>query len=134
MTSYNASVPIYLQVVHSIKEKIATGKISPGDKLPSGRELALKYTINPNTAARVYQTLEQEQLLFTRRGLGSFVTEDKSKIAAIKEEMAEGILEEFLAGMERLGISAEEAIEMLKKRNKQMLFTGQSDCRRGRTK
>ncbi len=117
MTSYNASVPIYLQVVHSIKEKMATGKISPGDKLPSGRELALKYTINPNTAARVYQTLEQEQLLFTKRGLGSFVTEDKSKIAAIREEMAEGILEEFLAGMERLGISSDEAIEMLKKRN-----------------
>ena len=116
MTSYNASVPIYLQVVHSIKEKIATGKISPGDKLPSGRELALQYTINPNTAARVYQTLEQEQLLFTKRGLGSFVTEDTDRIALIKEEMAQELLAAFLEGIERLGIPLEDAIEMIKKK------------------
>ena len=116
MTTYNASVPIYLQVVHSIKEKITTGEISPGDKLPSGRELALKYTINPNTAARVYQTLEQEQLLFTKRGLGSFVTEDKGRIAAIKTEMAQELLDAFLDGMHRLGISPEDAIEMIKKK------------------
>lgn len=116
MKDFNASVPIYLQVVHSIKEEITTGKISPGDKLPSGRELALKYTINPNTAARVYQTLEQEQLLFTKRGLGSFVTEDIDKIAAIKTEMAQELLDAFLEGMERLGITPEEAIEMIKRK------------------
>ena len=60
--NYTTSVPIYLQVVDSIKEKIITRRIKPGEKLPSGRDLALQYTINPNTAARVYQTLEQEQV------------------------------------------------------------------------
>lgn len=111
---YNASVPIYLQVVDSIREKIVTGKMSPGEKLPSGRDLALMYTINPNTAARVYQTLEQQKLLFTKRGLGSFVTEDQERVIALREEMAQELLRDFLEGLDRLGISREDAIEMIK--------------------
>ena len=88
--------------------------MSPGEKLPSGRDLALMYTINPNTAARVYQTLEQQKLLFTKRGLGSFVTEDQERVIALREEMAQELLRDFLEGLDRLGISREDAIEMIK--------------------
>ena len=112
--NYTTSVPIYLQVVDSLKEKIITGLISPGEKLPSGRDLAVQYTINPNTAARVYQTLEQEQLCSTRRGLGTFVTEDQTRIDQLKEEMAGNLLQEFLEGLKRLGISEDEAVEMVR--------------------
>ncbi len=117
--NYSASVPIYLQVMDSIKEKIVTGKIPPGEKLPSGRDLALQYTINPNTAARVYQMLEQEQVCFTRRGLGTFVTEDHDRIIRLKEEMAEKLLREFMDGLAKLGISGEEAAEMIRTTMKQ---------------
>ncbi len=113
--NYTASVPIYLQVVDSIKEKIIIGSLRPGEKLPSGRDLAIQYTINPNTAARVYQTLEQEQVCFTRRGLGTFVTEDRDRIARLREEMADNLLREFLDGLKRLGISRDDALEMIKK-------------------
>ena len=113
--NYTTSVPIYLQVVNSIKEKIITGRIQPGEKLPSGRDLALQYTINPNTAARVYQTLEQEQVCFTRRGLGTFVTEDRERIDRLREEMAGNLLREFLGGLERLGISRKDALKMIEK-------------------
>ena len=51
-------MPIYLQVVDDIKKQIVLGKFRPGDKLPSSKELAVNYNINPNTAARVYQELE----------------------------------------------------------------------------
>ena len=114
--TYTTSAPIYLQVVDSIKEKIITGKIAPGDKLPSGRDLALEYTINPNTAARVYQTLEQDRICYTRRGLGTFVTEDPERIRMLRDEMAQTVLQSFLDGMERLGITREEAIQMIKKK------------------
>ena len=111
--NYTNSIPIYLQVVNAIKEQIITGGLSPGEKLPSGRDLALQYTINPNTAARVYQTLEQERVCFTRRGLGTFVTDDPERIQEIRSEMAQGLLQEFLSGLERLGISREEAVRMI---------------------
>ena len=113
---YANSAPIYLQVVDSIKEKIITGVLAPGDRLPSGRDLALEYTINPNTAARVYQTLEQEQICYTKRGLGTFVTEDPERIRVLREEMAENLLDAFLTGISRLGISIEEAIQMIIKK------------------
>ena len=113
---YTTSTPIYMQVADSVKEKIVTGEISPGEKLPSGRDLALAYTINPNTAARVYQILEQEQVSFTRRGLGTFVTEDPERIRLLRSEMAEQLLDQFMNGIERLGITKEEAIDMIKEK------------------
>ena len=115
--NYTNSIPIYLQVVDSIKEKLITGEIGPGDKLPSGRDLALQYTINPNTAARVYQTLEAEQLCFSRRGLGTFATEDPVRVKSLKNEMAQSLIEHFLEGMQRIGIPPEEAADMLGNRS-----------------
>ncbi len=52
---YNSSLPIYLQAANSIKQDIVTGKLSPGARLPSVRDLAVEYTINPNTVSRVYK-------------------------------------------------------------------------------
>ena len=50
---YDPMSPIWLQVVNRIKGSIATGAIGPGEKLPGGRDLAVRFSINPNTAARV---------------------------------------------------------------------------------
>ena len=81
---YNSSLPIYLQVADSIKRDIVTGKLSPGAKLPSVRDLAVEYTINPNTVSRVYKELEMEGICFTRRGMGTFVTEDARRSSEVK--------------------------------------------------
>ena len=109
----NSSLPIYLQAANSIKRDIVTGKLSPGEKLPSVRDLAVEYTINPNTVSRVYKELEQEGVCFTRRGMGTFVTEDSGKVQQLKEEMAGALIREFLEGMEQLGFSRAEAIRIL---------------------
>ena len=113
---FNTSFPIYLQVVTTIKRDLVTGKMKAGDKLPSGRDLAATYQINPNTAARVYSELEQQGITFTKRGLGTFVTEDDSLITRLKDEMAEEILTRFLEEMNELGISSKEAIRMAEER------------------
>lgn len=67
---YNPALPIYLQAANSIKRDIVTGKLPPGAKLPSVRDLAVEYTINPNTVSRVYKELESEGRLLhqTRNG------------------------------------------------------------------
>ena len=112
---YNSSLPIYLQAANSIKQDIVTGKLSPGARLPSVRDLAVEYTINPNTVSRVYKELEMEGVCFTRRGMGTFVTEDPERVQQLKEEMAGTLIREFLEGMEQLGFSRAQAIGLLEK-------------------
>ena len=105
--------PIWLQVMTAIGTDIATGKRAPGDKLPGGRDLALQYAINPNTAARVYQELEKEGLCETRRGMGTYVTQDEERIAAFREQMARDAVRQFLSAMGALGYSRKEAARII---------------------
>ena len=111
---FDSNRPIWLQVMAEIRNEIVTGDKPPGSKLPGGRDLALIYGINPNTAARVYQELEKEGLCETRRGLGTFVTEDAARIAALRSEMAREAVREFLGRMSRLGIAPEGAARMIR--------------------
>lgn len=111
---YDSKTPIYMQVINSIKLDIINERIKSGEKLPSSRDLAVQYTINPNTAARVYQELEREGVCYTKRGMGTFVTEDELKIKECRQEMAQTCLNEFLKNIYELGISKDEAIEMIR--------------------
>ena len=110
---YDPNVPIWLQVMTALQTDIATGRRQAGEKLPGGRELALQYGINPNTAARVYQELEKEGLCETRRGLGTFVTASAERISALRAGMARQAVDSFLRNMETLGISRQEAARMI---------------------
>ena len=67
--NYNAEMPIYLQVIHDLKKKMIQGKILPGEKLPSNRELAVLYKINQNTAARIYREMETQDIVIQSGGL-----------------------------------------------------------------
>lgn len=134
---YNSSLPIYLQVATDIKRQIVTGRLEPGGKLPSVRDLAISYTVNPNTVSRVYRELEQEEVCFTRRGMGTFVTEDAERIKQMKEEMAEDLVRDFLEGMKQLGFTPEEAAVRLSRDAKaepgrQGEANGQGEAARGR--
>ncbi|MDD6615856.1 MAG: GntR family transcriptional regulator [Lachnospiraceae bacterium] len=111
---FNPALPIYLQVTTAIKRDIVTGELAPGEKLPSVRDMALRYTINPNTVGRVYKELESEGVCFTRRGMGTFVTEDPEKVEQVKEEMVQELSHQFLEGMKRLGIPPEEAVDRIR--------------------
>lgn len=110
---FKANVPIYLQVIDDIKKQIVTGELALGDKLPSTRELAVRYQINPNTAVRVYNEMELDGLTFTKRGLGTFVTEDMGKYESIKREMAQFRIVEYVSEMRELGYEKEEMIRAI---------------------
>ena len=105
--------PIWLQVMGEIELSIAAGVRQPGEKLPGGRELAVAYGINPNTAARVYQELEKAGLCETRRGMGTYVTADEGRIGKLQEELARQAVCLFLEKMNSLGISRQECAQMI---------------------
>ena len=66
--------PIYAQLERGLRAAIATGRVRPGDQLPTVREMAVDLRVNANTVARVYAELERAGVLETRRGVGSFVS------------------------------------------------------------
>jgi DNA-binding transcriptional regulator YhcF (GntR family) len=113
---FKSNVPIYLQVTADLKARILTGEIHPGDKLPSSRELALSYEINPNTAARIYSELERDGVTFTKRGIGTFVTEEPWMVTKMKEEAVSKVVEDFIQTMESMGFNSEEILKELQKK------------------
>ena len=116
---YDPNSPIWLQVMTAIKTDIVTGRRPPGEKLPGGRELAVLYTINPNTAARVYQELEREGLCESRRGMGTYVTGNEERIAQARRTMARQAAARFADEMEKLGIGRLEAARMILEEEKE---------------
>ena len=112
---FNPSLPIWMQVLEALEIDIVTGKRQPGEKLPGGRELALQFSINPNTAARIYQELEREGVCQTQRGLGTFVTDSGETVQRLREEMARGAVSRFLADLKGIGMNREDAIELIRK-------------------
>ena len=113
--NFDPMSPIWLQVATRLKQQIVTGELPPGSKLPGGRDLALQYGINPNTAARIYQEMEREGLCQTQRGLGTFVTEDGGTIRRLREDMARQAVSRFLQDLSGLGLTREEAIRLIQK-------------------
>ena len=115
---FNDNLPIYLQIVNQIKKEIATEKLMAGEKLDSVRDLAKKLKVNPNTIARVYSEMEQESLVYTERGMGTFLTNDKDILKKLKSEMAKNIVDTYILQMSDLGFSQKETLEILSKKLK----------------
>lgn len=107
---FDYNIPIYLQVARRIKSQIASGLLRPGDKLPSNLDLAIEYKINPNTVQRIYRELENEGISFTRRGIGTFVSEDETVVSRLRQEMSAEVTAAFLKEMQAIGFSPEQIL------------------------
>lgn len=116
LLKFDPNIPVYLQMMEFLKKKIASGKLQPGEKLSSVREMAQMFGVNPNTVQRVIQELERENLIFTERGIGNFVTKDEKVISKMREEMAAKMIEDFIRSMNDIGFSDKEIIELIKKK------------------
>lgn len=106
-------LPIYSQVVAQIKAGIASGAISPGDRIPSAREMAADAGVNPNTIQRAMQELERDGVIYTQRTAGRFVTDDIDLIATMKHQLADDKIRQFLHTMAELGFTEEETVKMI---------------------
>ncbi len=76
---FNENKPIYLQITDSIMDAILAGEFPPDGRLPSVREYAAKVEVNANTVMRSYDWLQQQRVLYNRRGIGFFVEPEAKK-------------------------------------------------------
>lgn len=116
--AFRPDIPIYIQIISAMQMRIATGHWRPGEKIPSVRDLAVEYGVNPNTMQRSLSELERSGLLYTERTSGRFVTDDAGRIAAMREEKAMEYVEEFLKKMSELGFNYEQISELIKREAK----------------
>jgi GntR family transcriptional regulator len=114
---FNNNIPIYLQVIEKIKQDIVSGKLKPGEKMPSSRDYSNELGINFNTVARVYRELESEEIVFTKRGLGTFITESNQIIEKLRYTMAKNQITAFIDGMKQLGYTKEDMIKFIETEN-----------------
>ena len=111
---FSNDAPIYAQLIGQIRAGIVSGAFSPGERLPSVRDLAMEAGVNPNTMQRALTELERDGLVYSQRTSGRFVTEDETMIQQAKRGLAERHIKTFVAAMVRLGFRREEMIALLR--------------------
>lgn len=104
----NSDRPIYLQLMDNIKFRIISGIYSPGERLPSVRDLASEAAVNPNTMQKALSELENSGLIYSNRTSGRFVTEDADMILSAKKALAKEYCDDFLDKLRYLGLSDDE--------------------------
>lgn len=112
---FDNNIPIYIQLVEQLKIYIISGRIKPGERLPSVRDLALESKVNPNTMQKALVELEEMKLIYTERTNGKFITEDKKLINKYKNQYALELSNKFFTSMESIGFNKKETIDYLKK-------------------
>lgn len=110
--TWSDGAPIYRQLKERVIAMMLDGVLKPGDALPSVRQVAAEYQLNPITVSRAYQELADEALVEKRRGLGMYVTEEASRKLLLNER--ERFLREewplVLERIQRLGLSFDELL------------------------
>lgn len=114
---YSDNRPIYIQISDYFCEQILSKKWTPGDRIPSVREIAVTMEVNPNTAIRAFHHLLDENVLHNERGVGYFVSEhayelvlELKRVEFIKEK-----LPGFYNDMKLLGFSCSELEQLYEK-------------------
>ena len=109
--------PFHRQIVDQIKYGIASGRLLPGEQLPTVRELAVHLQVNPNTVRKGYSELEILGILDTQQGTGTFVGRREVEIGETeKERMLEQICSELVARGNQYGFTLEEIVTHLQRR------------------
>jgi GntR family transcriptional regulator len=107
---FETTKPIYMQIAERIFQQIVRGELTIGDKLPSVREMAIQSGVNPNTIQRTYSEMERMGIVETKRGQGTFVTENEELVSSLKIRLQTDIIHSFVTSMKDIGFSKEEII------------------------
>lgn len=112
----NQGKPIYIQIAEWLETEVLNGNLKEDDKVYSQYQLAEMFTINPATAAKGLTLLTEEKILYGKRGLGKFVASEAMAIITYKRknQKLKGLLQEVALEAERLHVSNEEILAMLK--------------------
>jgi GntR family transcriptional regulator len=107
--------PIYAQLERGLRAAIATGRLAPGDQLPTVRQLAVDLRVNANTVARVYAELERAGVIETRRGVGSFIsaTPERARSPREHDRRLRAFVTRVLADADAEGFTFEDLMSAL---------------------
>ena len=107
---FNGNKSIYLQICDEICERILTGELESDMRIPSVREYGAEIGVNPNTVMRSYEKLTSDNIIYNRRGIGYFISQDAKQIVlqAMKKDFLENEMPQIIKKMHLLGISIEE--------------------------
>ncbi len=111
-TGWSDTTPIYLQLKERVIGMMLDGALKAGDALPSVRQIAAQYQLNPITVSRAYQELVDDKLVEKRRGIGMYVTEGASE-KLLASERARFLREEWpamLARIRQLGLDLDQLL------------------------
>jgi len=106
--AFDDRMPIYRQIILQFSRAFVRGNIQAGERIPSIRELAALLKVNTNTIQRVYQEMERDEMINSKRGTGYFFTEDKKMIEKIRLNLAQESLNRFVEEMRALGCADTE--------------------------
>lgn len=108
--NFRDSKPIYEQVEDGIRKLVVNNLIAADEKLPSVRELASKYALNPNTISRAYRELEEQGYIYTLNGKGTFVAANEKVNDMRKEELLQQF-DELVKELSFLMVPTEQLVE-----------------------
>lgn len=106
--------PIYTQLIEQITLAVVSGRYSPGERLPSVRDMSAEAGVNPNTMQRALSEMERQGLLYSQRTSGRFITKDTDMINEAKTLLAKEQVSAFLTAMERQGYLKEQILQLVK--------------------
>ncbi len=111
--NFNNETPIYLQIVDLVIKDICNGNLKSGEKILSVREFALLYKVNPNTICKALNVLEEEQLIYTERTNGKYITNDINLIQSYRDKIFQKKINDFLYDLKIMGYTEKEIINKI---------------------
>ena len=111
--TFDNNIPIYIQLLEYMKIYLISGVFKCGEKLPSVREFATNFKVNPNTMQKALAELESLNLIYTERTNGKYVTKNQAIINRLKDEYALTLAESYYNGMKRIGLGKADSIKYL---------------------
>lgn len=109
-------IPLWIQLRNRLIYLVTVGHYHPGDQLPTVRGLAAEVGVNYNTVNKVYQSLEREGYIATRRGLGTFVCDQSKRSGAAEDSAIDVLIDDFVRKCMDLGMSLDDIPDMVRER------------------
>lgn len=116
LENFENNIPIYIQIIESIKNKLIKGEIAPGEKIMSVRDYAVEFKVNPNTVQKALCELEKDGLVETESTNGRFATKNTEIIKELKNKSITRIVDDFVKSMNGLGVDGDMILDLIMKK------------------
>jgi DNA-binding transcriptional regulator YhcF (GntR family) len=120
--NYNSNQSIFIQIADRICDRVLSGDYKADERIPSVRELGVEMEVNPNTVMRSFERLQSYNIIYNKRGIGYFISEEaKDKIRQMRQsQFVEEVLPTVFREMQLLGIGVEEFMNAYQSFNKKV--------------